>query len=130
MCPSELCELETIMAFLEGTHKEDEACNNSFRRGSLLQSGHLEGCLTNDIKHEADKSVVGCERQQDLIHKNNMLKVVYYTLSVEKVHSGSQKIPIERSGEPQVLRFAGHIGDSDDFFERHDLNPSDDENDV
>ena len=95
MCPSELCELETIMAFLQGTHKEDEACNNSFRRSSLLQSDQLEGCLTNDIKHEADESVVGCERQQDLIHEDNMLKVVYYALSVEKVHSGSQKIPIE-----------------------------------
>ena len=99
MCPSELCELETIMAFLEGSHEENEACNNSFRWGSLLQSDHLEEYLTDDIKHEADKSVVGCERQQDLIHKNNMLKVVYYTLSIEKVHSGSQKIPIERSGE-------------------------------
>ena len=43
MRPSELRELETIMAFLEGPHKEDEACNESFRTGSLLQSDHLEG---------------------------------------------------------------------------------------
>ena len=59
-----------------------------------------------------------------------MLKVVYYTLSVEKVHGGTQKIPIERSCKSQVLRLAGHIGDSDDLFKRHDLNPSDDEDDV
>ncbi len=95
-----------------------------------MQSEHLEGYLTNDIKHEADKAVVGCERKQDFIHENNMLKVIYYTLSVEKVHSSPKKIPIERSGKSQVLRLAGHIGDSDDFFKRHNLNPSDDENDV
>lgn len=59
-----------------------------------------------------------------------MLKVIYYTLPVEKVHSGPEKIPVERSGKSQVLRLAGHIGDSDDFFERHDLNSSDDENDI
>ena len=130
MRPSELCELETIVALLEGAHKENEACNDSVRTGLPLRPEHLEGCLTNDIKHEADKAVVGCERKQDLVHENNMLEIIYYTLPVEKVHSGPKKIPIERSGESQVLRLAGYIGDSDDFFERHDLNPSDDENDV
>lgn len=42
MRPSELCELETIVAFLEGSHKENEACKDSFRKGPLLQSEHLE----------------------------------------------------------------------------------------
>ena len=130
MRPSELCELETIVAFLERSHEENEACNGSLRTGSLLQSEHLAGCLTNDIKHEADKAVVGCERKQDFIHKNNMLKVVYYAFSIEKVHSGPKKIPIERSGKSQVLRLAGNVGDSDDFFERHNLDPSDDKNDI
>ena len=73
---------------------------------------------------------MGCERKQDFIHEDDMLKVIYYTLPVEEVHSGPKKIPVERSSESQVLRLAWHIGDSDDFFERHDLDPSDDENDV
>ena len=73
---------------------------------------------------------MGCERKQDLIHEYDMLKVVYYTLPVEKVHSGPKKIPVERSSKSEILRLAGHIGDSDDFLERHDLNTSDDTNDI
>lgn len=83
------------MAFLERSHEENEAWKYSLRTGPLSQSEHQEGCLTNDVKHEADEAVVGCERKQDFVHENNMLKVVYYTFSIEKVHSGPQKIPIE-----------------------------------
>ena len=41
MRPSELCELETIVALLEGAHKENEACNESFRMVLPLQSEYL-----------------------------------------------------------------------------------------
>ena len=73
---------------------------------------------------------MGCERKQDFVHEDDMLEVIYYALPIEKVHGGPKKIPVEGSGKSQVLRLAGHIGDSDNFFERHDLNPSDDENDI
>ena len=38
MRPSELCELETIVALLERAHKENEACNESF--SSVLSVQH------------------------------------------------------------------------------------------
>lgn len=65
------------------------------------------------------------QRKQHLVHKQDVLKVVYHTLSVQEIHGGRQEIPIQRFGEPQVLLLIGDTGDRDDFLERNDLDASD-----
>ena len=51
-----------------------------------------------------------------------MFEVVDDAFAVKKVHGGSQKVPIERSCEGQVLRSARYVGNGNDFLERDDLN--------
>lgn len=53
-----------------------------------------------------------------------MLEVIDDTLSVQKVHGGGQEIPVQRLGKPQILLFAGDIGNGDNLLERDDLNSS------
>jgi hypothetical protein len=39
--------------------------------------------------------MVSCKRQQDLIHKENVLEIVYYCLPVEIIHGNGEEIPID-----------------------------------
>jgi len=80
VCPCELGELELVVSFLEGAHKEDEAHN---------------------IEHEADESMVRSEWQQHTIDQHNMLEVVNDAFSIEKVHGGTQEIPVQGLGKAQ-----------------------------
>lgn len=78
--------------------------------------------LTHHVQHEADESMVGCERQKHLVHQQDMLEVVNDTLSVEEVHGRRQEIPIERFCKAQVLLSARNIRNCDDFLKGDDLN--------
>jgi len=69
-----------------------------------LFDGLVEGtksplaCIhTNDVQHEADKSVMSGEWQKDNIDEHNVLEVVDNTFSVKEIHRGSQEVPIEIS---------------------------------
>jgi hypothetical protein len=59
-----------------------------------------------------------------------MLEVVYDTLAIEEVHGDSQEVPIERLCEAKAARLTRNVGDSDDLFERDDLNRGDNDDDV
>lgn len=59
-----------------------------------------------------------------------MLEIVDDAFSVEKVHAGAEKIPVQRSGEGKVFGSAGDICYSYDFLERDDLNSGDYGEDV
>lgn len=73
--PSELGELELVVALFERDNEEDE---------------------THDIEHEGDEAVVGSEGQQDAIDQDDVLEVVDDTLAVEEVHGAAEEIPVER----------------------------------
>jgi hypothetical protein len=55
--------------------------------------------LTKDVQHEADEPMVCCKWQEQLVHKNHMLEVVYDTFSIEEIHGSSQEVPIQGLGE-------------------------------
>lgn len=63
--------------------------------------------------------------KQHLVNKQDVLEVVDHALSVQKIHSSRQEVPIQRFGKPQVLLLIGDTGDSDDFLERDDLDAGD-----
>lgn len=86
--------------------------------------------LTHYIKHEADESMVRSKRQQHTIDQHNMLEVVDDTLSIEKVHGGTQEVPVQGLGEAQRSSPAGNVGDGNDLLEGDDLNCSDDDNHI
>lgn len=86
--------------------------------------------LTHDVESETDKSVVGRERQQNFIHEQNVLEIIDDALSVQEIHGRCEEVPVQGLGEAQVLLLTRHIGDSNDFLEREDLNCSHNANDV
>lgn len=59
-----------------------------------------------------------------------MLEIVNDALSVEKVHGGAEEIPVQGSGEGQILRSAGDVGDGYDFLEGDDLDSGNYADDV
>ena len=59
-----------------------------------------------------------------------MFEVVDHTLPVKEVHCRSEEVPIERSSESQIFCPARHIGNGDDFFKRHNLDPGNDSYNV
>lgn len=72
--------------------------------------------------------MVGCKRQQHLIHQQNMFKVIYHTLSVEKVHRGRQEVPVEGFCKAEIPVFAGDICNRDNLLKRDDLDGGDNGN--
>ena len=76
--PGELLELELVVALFQGDDEEDEA---------------------HDIEHETDEAMVGSKWQEDLIDQDDVLEVVDDALAVEKVHGGTEEIPVESLGE-------------------------------
>ncbi len=59
-----------------------------------------------------------------------MFEVVNYAFSVEKVHRGSEEIPIERSGEGKILCSTRYMRNGDDLLEGNDLKGRNDANYV
>lgn len=86
--------------------------------------------LTDDIEHEADKTVMGRKRQQHSIDQDYVLEVVDDAFPVEKIHGGPEEIPIQRAGKRKVLGSAGNVGYRNDLFEGDNLDGGDDTNDV
>jgi hypothetical protein len=74
--------------------------------------------------------MVGSKREQDAVDEQNMLEVVDDALAVEEVHGSAEEVPVERLGEAQTARLAGHVGDGNDLLERYDLYGGDDDDDV
>jgi len=86
--------------------------------------------LTKDVQHEGDEPVVGRKGQQDAVDEEDVLEVVDDALAVEKVHGGPQEIPVERLGEAQTPRLAGHSMYGNDLLEGDDLDGGDYDYDV
>lgn len=107
--PGKVGELELVVAGLQRSNKKDEAEN---------------------IKNEADESVMSRKRQKDLVNENNVLKVVDYTLSIEKVHGSREPVPVETLGRSQGTSTARDVCNGDDFLERNDLDGGNDADDV
>lgn len=59
-----------------------------------------------------------------------MLEIVYDALAIKKIHCRTQKVPVERFGEPQAPRSTWYVGDSDHFSERYNLDGSHEDNHV
>lgn len=74
--------------------------------------------------------MVGSQRKKHLVNKDNVLKVVDDALSIEKVHGGGQKVPVQALGGAQRSSSAGDIGNGNDFLEGYDLDCSDNGNHV
>lgn len=85
---------------------------------------------TNDVQHERDEPVVGRQGEQNAVYQQDVLEVVDDALAIEKVHGGAEEVPVQRLGEAQAARLAGHVGDCNDLLERYDLDGSDDDDDV
>lgn len=74
--------------------------------------------------------MVGREREKNLVHQQNVLKVVDHTLPVQKVHGGCEEIPVQRFGESEILLLTRDVGNGDDLLEGHNLNRGDQANDI
>lgn len=74
--------------------------------------------------------MVGGQREQDAVDEQNVLEVVDDALAVEKVHGGSEEVPVQRLGKAQTAGLAGHIGNCNDLLEGDDLHGGDDDDDV
>jgi hypothetical protein len=59
-----------------------------------------------------------------------MLKVIDHTFTVQKVHGGGKKIPIQAFCELQLLFPRWHICDSDYLFEGYHLHSTNQSHDV
>lgn len=70
------------------------------------------------------------QRQENLVNQDNMLEVVYHSLSIQKVHGRSEPIPVEALCRSQLSRLAWDAGDGNDFAKGDDLDGGDDGDDV
>lgn len=82
MCPCKLGELESVVAGLKGCDEENE----TYRAGQHSTTMVVTNLLTNNVKSEADKSVMSREWLKNLVHQYNMLEIIYDALAVKKVH--------------------------------------------
>lgn len=85
---------------------------------------------TKDVENEADETVVRRQRQQHLVHENDMLKVVDHALSVEEIHGGGKPVPVQALDGPEVAGAARDVGDGNDLLERYYLDRRNDHQDV
>jgi hypothetical protein len=90
----------------------------------------IAGRLTKDVDKKTNEAVVRGQRQQNLVDEYYVLEVVYDSLAVEKVHGGSQPVPVQALGRTQLPRPARNARNRYDFAEGHDLDGRDNENDV
>jgi hypothetical protein len=86
--------------------------------------------LTNNIEHETDEPVVGCQGQQNAINQQDVLKVIDDALSIEEVHGRSQEIPVQRLGEAQTPGPTRNVGNGNNLLEGYDLDGSDNNDNV
>ena len=117
VCPGEHGELELVVAFLEGDDEEDEAWELLV---SMLEVV-FRNWHTEDVQHKADEPMVRRKRQQNAINQQDVLEVVYDALAIQIIHRRTEEVPVQRLGEAQAARPAGHIDDGNDLFERDDL---------
>lgn len=89
-----------------------------------------EGIHTKHVEDEADEAMVRSKRQENLVHDENMLKVVDDALAVEKVHCGDEPVPVEALGGAEGAGARGDVCDGDDLLEGDDLDGGDDDEDV
>lgn len=80
--------------------------------------------LTHDVESKADKAVMSCQRQQNLVHEQNVLEIVDDALPVQEVHGRREEVPVQGLGEAEVLLLARDVGDGNNFLERDDLDGS------
>lgn len=85
---------------------------------------------TKDVNAKTDEAVVGRQRLQDLVDKNDVSEVVDNTLAIQEVHGGREPVPVQRLCEAQVAGPRAYIGDGDDLLEGDDLDSGDDQDDV
>lgn len=85
---------------------------------------------THDVKCETDESVVGSQRQENLVYQQDVLEIVYHAFSIQEVHCRREPIPVQGLGEAEILLATGDVGDRDYFLERNNLNGSDQANNV
>jgi hypothetical protein len=86
--------------------------------------------LTKYVEHKAYKSMVSRKRQEDLIYQDNMLEIVYHAFTIQKIHGGTQEVPIQGFCKSQASSFTRDIDDADDLSEGYDLNCGDEDYDV
>lgn len=74
--------------------------------------------------------MVGCKWQKHLVNKNNMLKVVNDTLSVQKVHGCREPIPIQALCRLERASTTRNVCDGNNFLEGNNLYRRNDCDDV
>lgn len=100
MSPGELGELKLVVAFLQRPDEENESDN---------------------VEHESNESVVSRQREKNLVDQQDVLEVVDDTFTVEIIHCGAQKIPVQGLCEPQASRSTRYVGDGNNLFEGYYL---------
>lgn len=85
---------------------------------------------TDEVQHEADKSMMGCEWNEHFVNEQDMLEVVDNAFSVKKIHGRRKEIPVQRFSKSEILRFAGDVGYGNNLLKRHNLNSGNDTNHV
>lgn len=58
-----------------------------------MRQSSRERILTNNIKHEANKSVVASKGDEISVHKDNVLEVIDNRFAVEEVVGHDEEIP-------------------------------------
>lgn len=61
--------------------------------------------------------MVGSQRKKHLVHEENVLEVIDDALSIQEVHEGAQKVPVQVLGEAHTPGSARDLGNGDDFLE-------------
>lgn len=85
---------------------------------------------THHIEHKADESMVRSEWQQYAVNQHYVLEVVDDTFPIEKVHGGTQKVPVQSLGKSQRPGSARDVGNGNDLFEGNDLDGGDNDDYV
>lgn len=89
MDPTEESKLLTKILSLEIGDEADKAFTTSQRHAQSSK----ERTLTNNVKHEADKSVVTSKGNEIRIHKDNVLEIINDGFAVEEVVGHNEEIP-------------------------------------
>lgn len=89
MDPTEESKLLTKILSLEIGDESDKA----FMIGQRHAQSPKERALTNNVKHEADKSVVTSKGNEISVHKDNVLEIINDGFAVEEVVGHNEEIP-------------------------------------
>lgn len=89
MDPTEESKLLTKILSLEIGDESDKAFTTSQRHAQSSK----ERAPTNNVKHEADKSVVTSKGNEIRVHKDNVLEIINDGFAVEEVVGHNEEIP-------------------------------------